>query len=347
MRILLVSPSIPPAATGNAATAGRLKASLGALGVDVALARAAELRDAAGLARHLQGRDLLHVHHLVKSGRLLLPVPAGGWPPVVASAGGTDLMPLPPGDADVLSRVMDLAARVLVPTDEACRHLTRAQDGWKAKCRLVPRGVTLRATGQTAAEMFDLRAASGAAPGEVIFFLPAGFRAVKRNAFAIGPLAALRARGVPLRFVAAGLVLSHAAAEAFDRSVSSHPWARRFPAFPPEVKATVLARADVVLNTSAHEGMSNAVLEALLAGRAVLASDIPGNRAAIRDGETGLLFCNEEDFTAKAERLARDPALRARLGEAARADVLARFSPEREAASVLAAYREALAGGPA
>jgi glycosyltransferase involved in cell wall biosynthesis len=191
--------------------------------------------------------------------------------------------------------------------------------------------------------MFDLRSASGAAPGEVLFFLPAGFRTVKRNAFALGPLAALRARGVPLRFVAAGPVLSPAAAEDFDRGILSHPWARRFPAFPPEVRATVLSRADVVLNTSAHEGMSNAVLEAMLAGRAVLASDIPGNRAAIRDGETGLLFSGEEDFAAKAERLARDAGLRASLGGAARADALVRFAPEREAKAVHAAYLEVLA----
>lgn len=351
MRVLLVSPSIPPEATGNAATAGRLRTSLGALGTVVTLARAAELADAPGLSRHLQGQDLLHVHHLVKSGRLLLPVPAGGWPPVVASAGGTDLVPLPPGDADILRRVMDLAVRVLVPTDEACRRLTRAHDGWKAKCRLVPRGVTLRAPGEPLAGMFDLRAASGAAPGEILFFLPAGFRPVKRNAFAVGPLALLRARGVPLRFVAAGPVLSTAAAEAFDRSVSSDPWARRFPAFPPEARATVLGGADVVLNTSAHEGMSNAVLEAMLAGRAVLASGIPGNRAVIRDAETGLLFSGAEDFAARAERLARDAGLRARLGGAARAAALSRFTPEREAQAVHAAYRDALAGtdrgGPA
>lgn len=47
--------------------------------------------------------------------------------------------------------------------------------------------------------------------------------------------------------------------------------------------------ADCVVLPSYHEGMSNVLLEAAATGRAVITSDIPGCREAVRDGESGFL----------------------------------------------------------
>lgn len=336
MRVLLVSPAVPPDVAGNATTAVRLASGLRVLGVDVVLARAGDLSGPADLARAAAGADLLHIHHLVKTGRLLLPVPEGGWLPVVASVGGTDLLP---DRVEVRDAVMAVARRILVPTEAAARIVTASLPELRPFCRLVPRGVSL---GQTP---FDLRSAAGAAPGDLLFFLPAGFREVKRNALAVPALAALRDRGVPVRFAAAGPVLDPAAAAAFDAVAAGRAWIRRLPPIPPDAMGAALAGADVVLNTSSHEGMSNALLEGMLAGRAVLASDIPGNRAVVDPGRTGLLFADAAGFAEGASALAGDPALRARLGVAARREAETRFSPEAEAAATLAAYREALADG--
>lgn len=49
-------------------------------------------------------------------------------------------------------------------------------------------------------------------------------------------------------------------------------------------------RCHIVLHPSYHEGLSNVCLEAAACGRPVLASDIPGCRETIIDGETGILF---------------------------------------------------------
>jgi glycosyltransferase involved in cell wall biosynthesis len=82
----------------------------------------------------------------------------------------------------------------------------------------------------------------------------------------------------------------------------------------------LIGDADIVLNCSLAEGgMANSVLEALACGRAVLASDIEGNRSLIDNGVTGLLFSGPGDFAGKAARLLGDPALRQKLGEAGRA----------------------------
>jgi len=104
--------------------------------------------------------------------------------------------------------------------------------------------------------------------------------------------------------------------------------------------ASLLTAADVVLNCSVSEGgMANAVLEALALGRAVLASDIAGNRALIEEDVTGLLFGDPRELADKAARLAGDSLLRARLGGAGRALIEREFPPEREVDGYRAVYR--------
>ena len=49
-------------------------------------------------------------------------------------------------------------------------------------------------------------------------------------------------------------------------------------------------KASVFVNCSRHEGISNAMLEAMLHRLPIVASRIPGNTALVRQGETGLLF---------------------------------------------------------
>jgi glycosyltransferase involved in cell wall biosynthesis len=104
--------------------------------------------------------------------------------------------------------------------------------------------------------------------------------------------------------------------------------------------ASLLFRADVVLNCSISEGgMANSVLEALALGRAVLASDIAGNRSLITPGVTGLLFRDDAEFEGEAEELIRDPALRDRLGRAGRELVERLYPIAREIDGYLAVYK--------
>jgi glycosyltransferase involved in cell wall biosynthesis len=109
--------------------------------------------------------------------------------------------------------------------------------------------------------------------------------------------------------------------------------------------ASLLAQADVVLNCSVSEGgMANSVLEALAVRRAVLASDIPANRTLITHDVTGLLYRDTDELGVLAARLARDPALRARLGTAGRALVEREFPASRETDGYWGVYRRLLVG---
>jgi glycosyltransferase involved in cell wall biosynthesis len=84
---------------------------------------------------------------------------------------------------------------------------------------------------------------------------------------------------------------------------------------PAEVSAR-LAGADVVVHLSAFEGLPFALLEAMSAGRAIVASDVPPIREAL--GDAGILVESADDTVAAIRRLHADSRLRRALGEAAR-----------------------------
>jgi len=89
----------------------------------------------------------------------------------------------------------------------------------------------------------------------------------------------------------------------------------------------ILAAADIFCLPSHFEGLPMSVIEAMMTGLPVVATDIRGPREQVRDGETGLLVppAAVEPLAAALNHLAADPALRARMGAAGRAVALERF----------------------
>ena len=80
------------------------------------------------------------------------------------------------------------------------------------------------------------------------------------------------------------------------------------------------------------------LFEYMAAGRAVVASDLPGWADVVRDGETALLVPAGDvaALTAALDRLRRDPALAERLGAAARARALDHYTWAARARAILA-----------
>ena len=109
----------------------------------------------------------------------------------------------------------------------------------------------------------------------------------------------------------------------------------------------LMAAADVVVQPSRNEGLSITVLEAMAAGRPVVASDVGGTRESVADGVTGVLVPpgRPDALAAALDALLRDPQRRAALGAAARARAVASFSAQAMAAATSAVYEELLGPG--
>jgi glycosyltransferase involved in cell wall biosynthesis len=99
----------------------------------------------------------------------------------------------------------------------------------------------------------------------------------------------------------------------------------------------VLAASDIFCLPSHFEGLPMSVIEAMLTGLPVVATDIRGPREQVQPGITGLLVPPKavEPLARAIATLAADPALRARMGEAGRRHALAHFDEAQVIARTL------------
>ncbi len=107
---------------------------------------------------------------------------------------------------------------------------------------------------------------------------------------------------------------------------------------------TPLAAMDVFLLPSRAEGMSNALLEAMAAGRPVVATAVGGTREAVDADRTGILVPPGDPaaLAAAALGLLADPVRAAAVGGAARRSVEEGFSARRMVAALEQLYTERL-----
>jgi glycosyltransferase involved in cell wall biosynthesis len=110
-------------------------------------------------------------------------------------------------------------------------------------------------------------------------------------------------------------------------------------------KGEILGGATVFATPSMHEGWGLSVIEANAHGCPAVAYDVPGLRAAIRHGETGLLAADNEGFRRALSFFLGDPDARKRYSMAARrwADGFTWEASARETLEVLHTGRVSLA----
>jgi glycosyltransferase involved in cell wall biosynthesis len=113
--------------------------------------------------------------------------------------------------------------------------------------------------------------------------------------------------------------------------------------------APLYAAFDALVLPSGNEGTPVSVIEALAAELPVVATRVGGVPDVVRDGEDGFLVeaGATDDLADRLAQLARDPALRARMGKRGRERVLPRYAVDRLVDDVDELYRSLLsaAGG--
>lgn len=213
----------------------------------------------------------------------------------------------------------------------------------RERFRVIENGIDLSAFAEPTT---GLRAAARArlAPRdaeELQLGVPARLVPIKNHALLFAALRRMRASPLALHLFGDGP--QRAALEAQAAELPS--WVRPvFHGFRFDL-AAVLPGLDAVVLPSRNEGMPLALIEAMAAGCAVVATAVGGVPDLVDDGEDGLLARPEDPsaLAAALERALGDAALRESLGCAARERARARFSIERVIEAHAELYRELLA----
>lgn len=113
-------------------------------------------------------------------------------------------------------------------------------------------------------------------------------------------------------------------AEVVNRNLDAHV---RFLGFRSDVPA-LLSLLDVFVLPSLSEGLSMALLEAMAAGKPVVASNVGGNSELVVDGDTGFLVDAEspESISDRVVQILRDKVQAVRMGDRGRRRVHDKFS---------------------
>ena len=330
-RVSLLSPVPLHSPRGNSITVTRIAQGLRERGLEASVWPA----DDPGLGDEAVANPpaVVHAFHAYRAGPRGLAVASACRIPLVLTLTGTDVSH-DLRDAErgpVVREALRGAAAITVFHDSVASDAMTVVPEIASRIAVVPQSVRFPPPG--ADEIAPMLT------GAPCVLFPAGIRPVKRPLFPLDPLEELRREHPQLALWYAGPDLDFEETNRLTRELSRRPWARFLGPVPHAAMPALLSRADIVLNCSISEGgMANAVLEAFALGRAVRASDIPGNRSLVEDGVTGLLFGSEAEFRRDAARLAGDPALRRQLGEAARQLVESRYPPARETDGYLDVY---------
>ncbi|MBX6395687.1 MAG: glycosyltransferase family 4 protein [Alicyclobacillaceae bacterium] len=337
MNILIVLPAQSPPAGGNWVFSNRLKRYLAPLGFRVHVTTLSAVSSG-----DIAESDIVHAFNASRTAVPFIERFGDLDRPFVITFTGTDVNEEMnrPGERERILQVARRAERLIFLTADAMEGLCQQYPEFKNRSVHIPLGIDV--PGSIGVD----RAHWGWRNDEIVFLLPAGLRPVKRPLDALSPLERLREERADIRFSIAGAVFDQDLLAQVQDAAASKPWFQWLGAVPHEKMGDLYRAADVVLNTSASEGLSHALLEAMAAGKAVLASRVPGNRDLIRHGEDGFLYRDANEFLELARRLAADPQLRAQLGRRAAARIAREFSPLEERDRYAALYRRLMAAFP-
>ena len=323
--------AVMPAAPG----ADALARACAAAGGTITRLAVAGKRDVAGwrALRRLAARtgaDLVHVHlsSPVEALPALLALRAGGARRVVTTEHAPTWFPLRRPWSRAAKRVVGRGVGAVIAVSEADAAFLRAEFGVPArKLHVVRNGVPLEGDGRTRGEA---RRACGLPEGA---FLVGYLGALEEKKGLLDLLPAAASAGIE------GLQVVMAGEGSLGPELAARPGCLLLGRL--EDPRPFLRSLDVFAFPSHQEALPLALLEAMAAGLPIVATRVGGIPEAVEDEGTGLLVPprDRERLASALRRLAADPDLARRLGEAARARAAREFSVERMVEQTLQVYR--------
>ncbi len=305
-----------------------------------------------GLVGRVRGFDLVHTH--------LLKADAVGAVAALAAGARGRLVSSKHNDEQVLKKPLvsrvhgvlgNVPKRVIVLSDHVGRFVEQHGRVDRARIRRVYYGLDPApfeaAARLSAAEKQACRAEFGFGPRDIVFVCVARFAAQKAHDVLLRAFDAARKADPSVKLLLVGddpfgdwrgRAEAHARELQLGGSCVFAGIRRDVP--------RILAASDVFVMCSLWEGLGLVFLEAMATDLPVLATRVSAVPEVVAEDVTGLLVPPADDASLAAGmlRLARDPELRRRLGEAGAIRVRWSFGLERMFDETLAVYREVLSG---
>ncbi|MEJ5330450.1 MAG: glycosyltransferase family 4 protein [Desulfobaccales bacterium] len=235
-------------------------------------------------------------------------------------------------------------ARVLTTSREIAALVHERLGVPQARLVAVPTGISLADFSPRPPDP-GLRASLGWPPGTFVIGTVSVLRSWKGHLYLLEALHLLRGQGYDLALMIVGEGPYRPVIEEKIRELGLSAWVRLL-GHQEDVPAWLALMDAFVLASYAHEGVPQALLQALAMARPVVATRIGGIPEVIREGETGLLVPPKES-QALAQALARVMEGRQEAqvwGQRGRELVAARHSLEHMADCLEEIYRELLEG---
>jgi glycosyltransferase involved in cell wall biosynthesis len=206
----------------------------------------------------------------------------------------------------------------------------------------IPNGIPVRAFARPAGTGEAWRAANGIPGDAVVFVSVARFEAPKNTAALLDAFAALgdRPEGI-LLLVGDGPLRAELEERARALGIAERV---RFTGSRRDIPE-VLAASDVFVLASLFEGHPLSVMEAMAAGRPVVATSVGGVPEMVRSGETGILVPTGDvaALSGALRQMLESPELRRRMGASAARTAAEHFDISRMAGAYERLYEEILA----
>ena len=288
------------------------------------------------LARAMRAADIVHCHG-VRAALALPPMRPGGR--MAVTTHGLHGLRGPTGARGQVVRALTRAAlgradAIVCVSDDDALEVAALSPRLASRCRTITNGVAPLPLA-TAGERSSARRALGLATDDHVLLLVGSLIHQKHPELAVEAVVRAR-RELP------GLVLLVAGDGPLMADLRGLDAQGAWLLGQRSDVHSLMAAADVVLNTSRWEGLSLALLEALWRGRPLLATDSPGNPEAV--GDAGLVAPADPDALAEAiVRLATEPGLLDALAARARPRAETLFDARRMVDETLALHSEVAA----
>lgn len=210
----------------------------------------------------------------------------------------------------------------------------------KARTALVPGGVDLDGFRVPRASRAEIRAELGVPEDKFLCVFAGRIMEDKGLPYLVEAHRIIREAGVDVHQLLIGegpqieWLRGRSAALGLDDRMQFVPYREDLPA--------VLEACDLLVHPSLSEGLSVALITAMAAGLAIVATNVGGTAESVLDGECGLLVepRDPEALAAKVIELVRDPARRIALAQRGRELAFSRWSVERMVRDFERVYRE-------